>query len=101
MFDKDINEYPLVNEKSTRTRKTKNQRQPKVSKDEVVVEKEAVTTIEVRVIAKTKNDVTGIDFKGFGVLVSTPDKKFSLGDIIRVSYQSEIGKSDFKISLVK
>lgn len=96
MYDYDVNEYP-VKEKKTQGRRGKTQKpEPKIETSDIVKE---LHTLNVEVISKTKDNKTGVNFKGFGVFVNTDNKQFKIGDTIKVSYTSEIGKNDFNLTL--
>ena len=99
MFECAENEYPP-------TSGTKNRGKKGESKHRRVVDKQAdvvptPNTDSAKVIAKTKNGKTGINFKGFGVLIDTPSTTYTKGDLVNVSFLSDIGKPDFRITEVR
>lgn len=97
MFEKDINEYPLQDSVKKNGNRAKDK--PKYDPISTTEGELEPNTANAKVITKTKNGVTGIDFKGFGVLIPTPNKEYVVGDTIEVSYTSDIGKPDFKINI--
>jgi ribosomal protein S17 len=61
-------------------------------------EQSEVKSLSVTVISNTnEKSMTGININDFAVLVHTPNKKYKVGDIIKIKYEGVIGTTNFKV----
>ncbi len=88
-IERDINEYPITDEELNRYTKSFN------SFNNDLKSKKNRTEL-CSVIQSTIKGKTGIEFKGYGVQISTKNS-YSVGDKIKVEYKGEINSPNFKI----